>query len=587
MSDQRLDYNTQLKNLPTLLALPIDYVTGISNKPTIPVLPIDYVTGITNKPTIPTLPIDYVTGINNKPVSPFILNIDYIFVAQTPGGSLVVGANTITLNPMPLGITAASVGIHKLYISAGTGTAESVLITGWTSTTVIVACANTHSGAWTIQSASHGIQEAIIAAGTNGYVFVLSGDHNIYGTITVPGSYTNFALTGAGANQTRLINQSIATDVIYWNSTSGYVSLANFGILGTHSAGAGWGIKVLNGVFGFIANIFIQYGHDGFYLANPNSLHITNVVGYGLDHIGMQLDATNGGVAVSKFTACNFSTYGSLVSTNTDLAALYITTQTGGTIAGPTFTDCQFVGFAAAIRTLAAAGTSMNEINFTGGGITGHVYGLRVIATGATAYSWRFSDVQYIAALSNDVTVSGPAISLDEGCKRFTFSDSVVEGASPTFQTIDLQGATYVDIIACAISQLGAGSEIKIGTGAGGAVCKHVRVLSCEIGYIANTNMPTGSIGIEVSAAAHEHITLAGYSKVYGATAALSYLGTGLNNYIDLPNIDPASGSPGKPTAAAGIRDSKWHTRGGAGVADKYEICRKDAADAYAWTALY
>lgn len=45
--------------------------------------------------------------------------------------------------------------------------------------------------------------------------------------------------------------------------------------------------------------------------------------------------------------------------------------------------------------------------------------------------------------------------------------------------------------------------------------------------------------------------------------------------------LDPGSAS--KPTCTATIRGTSWYTPGGAGVADAYEVCRKDAADAYAW----
>lgn len=41
-----------------------------------------------------------------------------------------------------------------------------------------------------------------------------------------------------------------------------------------------------------------------------------------------------------------------------------------------------------------------------------------------------------------------------------------------------------------------------------------------------------------------------------------------------------------KPACAVGIRGRIWVTQGGAGVADVVELCTKNAADAYVWTAL-
>ncbi|HZO57460.1 MAG TPA: hypothetical protein VFB63_32410, partial [Bryobacteraceae bacterium] len=51
------------------------------------------------------------------------------FLPQSPGGSLSVGSNTITLSPVPDGVNGSN-SDHYLYISGGVGTAEAVLITG-------------------------------------------------------------------------------------------------------------------------------------------------------------------------------------------------------------------------------------------------------------------------------------------------------------------------------------------------------------------------------------------------------------------------------------------------------------------------
>jgi hypothetical protein len=42
-----------------------------------------------------------------------------------------------------------------------------------------------------------------------------------------------------------------------------------------------------------------------------------------------------------------------------------------------------------------------------------------------------------------------------------------------------------------------------------------------------------------------------------------------------------------KPTCTAGIRGALWYGAGGAGVLDTFEVCRKDAADAYAWVSVF
>lgn len=117
----------------------------------------------------------------------------YKFSAQTPGGSLVVGNNSVELAPVPLGVNGTNSN-HYLYVSGGTGTAEACLITGGTAVAgmpsghVIIDCDYTHTGAWTIQSATAGIQEAINSQASTGSTLRVNdsqtGD-DIYAPITV------------------------------------------------------------------------------------------------------------------------------------------------------------------------------------------------------------------------------------------------------------------------------------------------------------------------------------------------------------------------------------------------------------------
>ena len=111
--------------------------------------------------------------------------------SQQPGGNLVPGNNSITLAPVPPGVNGSDQN-HWLYVSGGTGTAEAVKITGGSAVAgapsgqLIIQCANNHSGAWTISSASDGIMEAIIAGGSQGVVNLPLGVSNLYATLVVP-----------------------------------------------------------------------------------------------------------------------------------------------------------------------------------------------------------------------------------------------------------------------------------------------------------------------------------------------------------------------------------------------------------------
>ena len=110
---------------------------------------------------------------------------------RTPGGSVSVGANTVTLASCPLSVAGANAN-HYVYLSGGTGTAESVLITGGTCTsgaatgTITFTAANTHTGAWTVSSASGGLQEALysVADGAKVAVVVPEGTYNVYSTVS-------------------------------------------------------------------------------------------------------------------------------------------------------------------------------------------------------------------------------------------------------------------------------------------------------------------------------------------------------------------------------------------------------------------
>lgn len=104
-------------------------------------------------------------NLSKIPASNEVFSSTYDFAPQSPGGSLTIGNNVITLTPVPLGVNGSNTD-HYLYVSGGTGTPEKVLITGGSAVsgaatgTLFIQCANPHSGAWQIQSATSGIQEA-------------------------------------------------------------------------------------------------------------------------------------------------------------------------------------------------------------------------------------------------------------------------------------------------------------------------------------------------------------------------------------------------------------------------------------------
>ena len=134
---------------------------------------------------------------------------------QSPGGTLAIGPNTVSLAPCPSGVSGTNTN-HYLYISGGAGSAEAVLITGGTCTsnapsgTIEFSAANSQSGAWQIGSATAGIQEATnVLPSTGGSVYIPAGIHSLRQTFTVgngtssaESSVDNVEIFGAGGKAT-------------------------------------------------------------------------------------------------------------------------------------------------------------------------------------------------------------------------------------------------------------------------------------------------------------------------------------------------------------------------------------------------
>lgn len=196
----------------------------------------------------------------------------YNFSPQVPGGSLGVGNNVITLTPVPPGVNGSDAG-HYMYISGGSGTAEAVLITGGTaiagaaSGTVIVNCANTHSGAWTISSATGGVQEALIAlsksANTSGTVIInqpASAPCVIHAPVNIPDVPAQFIIEGIGQ---AINNVERASDYPNGNlfqavNSRGTSVFRNLGITGSKSSGAVTG-----------ASVFAQNASNATFMSGP------------------------------------------------------------------------------------------------------------------------------------------------------------------------------------------------------------------------------------------------------------------------------------------------------------------------------
>jgi hypothetical protein len=131
---------------------------------------------------------------------------DYNFTPQTFSTVLTAGVDaTITLSPVPLGVNAG-ITTHYFYISDGANSELVVLKAGGTATsgaasgTIIFTPANNHSdGAWSIISATAGVQEAVHVAGAagGGQVIIGAGDSIFYGPCRI--KYNKIYVKGVGS----------------------------------------------------------------------------------------------------------------------------------------------------------------------------------------------------------------------------------------------------------------------------------------------------------------------------------------------------------------------------------------------------
>lgn len=143
-------------------------------------------------------------NLSRIPASSFVVSSAYIFAPVTPNVPLTPGTNMITLSPVPQGVNGTD-QYHYLWIDQGTGTPEAVLITGGSavsgaaSGTLFFTCANAHTGAWRISTATSGIQEAVqtlITGGVGGTVIVPQGNWPMHATAMV--NVTGISLAGFG-----------------------------------------------------------------------------------------------------------------------------------------------------------------------------------------------------------------------------------------------------------------------------------------------------------------------------------------------------------------------------------------------------
>jgi len=229
------------------------------------------------------------SGNWSTPGLPFLNAADYNFPAQAPGGSLTSGVTaTVTLTPVPLGVNASDSN-HPLYLSGGTGspTPEAVtLVLGGTAVsgaatgTIKFNPGVSRTGAWTIQSATAGIQEAIQVLATSasgGTVLVPQGTNNVYGPIT--SLTTDLSVLGGGYPSIVQVNQTTGT--VFTFAAGHRLSISNLTIQSSAANGVNvTAVSIGNNITAIAQNLWIAGLQNGIVtqLASTTNLdYISNV----------------------------------------------------------------------------------------------------------------------------------------------------------------------------------------------------------------------------------------------------------------------------------------------------------------------
>lgn len=403
--------------------------------------------------------VDYNTQILNKP----IINVSAFSWSRKPGGSLIAGTDTVTLNPRPDGVAGTNTN-HYLRLANGIGTAEVVLITGGTCTTsgtaactIIFTPANyTHSGAWTIGTATAGIEESIKAICTAGGTVTLpAGTLNTYATIT-----DDCPVSIVGQGKASIISPQFASGtVIDFNTVLDlHVTVANFQIIYNLSSYMTAGSKMMrfnNATDTQISNISMSGAAEGFHFRRAVRVHGSN----------LQVSA--------KYTCYRFDnevlfTGGELYAGQfNDLYCAGDSTNTVGIIMRPTasgviFTNFYFESIYFGVYIEPSALGPLNEIQFIGGIYDGCIAGCFTMAPGLGMNSMQILGGRMAAAVAS----TGPVVTIrGNGVK---ISDVVMYQAGAS-DLVVLDGATNTTVQNNSMMTSSAGSRFVLQGAVSGA----------------------------------------------------------------------------------------------------------------------
>lgn len=203
------------------------------------------------------------------------------FAAMAPGGALAANTAT-TVTPawsLPVGVVAGD----TLYISGGSGAAEAVTLTNvgtacpsGTTASVCFTPLNPHSGGWTLQSATGGLQEAVNQAGAGGWVIDDQKVTNLHAPLVLatPVRISGFSQQDSSVG-TQIVQNTANTDVIQVGTAASFaqdVVIENLMAVGVSGAGTDTGVAIhcVNCAKLKLNNITAKNSHDGLFFDSTN-----------------------------------------------------------------------------------------------------------------------------------------------------------------------------------------------------------------------------------------------------------------------------------------------------------------------------
>lgn len=369
------------------------------------------------------------SGIFRSATADTTYSQDYNFPAQIIGTTVGAGGTvTAGLAPCPLGVAGTDT-VHHLYVSGGTGTAEAVLITGGTCTsgasggTVTFTVGNAHSGSWTVQSASSGIQEAIYVAGATGAVQMPAGVIPYYSTITVPSGY-NTCLTGQGISAT-ILSGNVATtsaiDGIVYDSVSGAYGTV---CTGAYTIGPASGINTAGALVktryrtdGQVHDIYTANGWDGYWMER-NARAVWQNINGGNARYGLRV--TCNGVAYPDCVNEGTVIGGHLTAGSNSANVIRIEAPTSGILLSGLFTEGGSFTTCISVNLVPVGTNPFNEITIQNSVIDGCTTGVQYVGNGASYVG------NYVMVQNSEINASNAGVICNSFCQNVSLVGDVI-----------------------------------------------------------------------------------------------------------------------------------------------------------------